>query len=136
MKHLLDIRTFILALILTAIGVGYTVANVVVIPLSGEESGRAQAGAHVTCDSPGASVIRFFNNRNSAEVTASSFGNDTGRCKIDFGFDLANRYWVASTYNFATPAFVSCGQSFPTELTCTASTKDGFSREEIFLIVY
>jgi hypothetical protein len=36
MRALLDIRTFILALILTVIGVGYTVANVVVITLDGD----------------------------------------------------------------------------------------------------
>jgi len=36
-KPLLYLRTFILALILTIISVGYTMANVVVIPLLGDE---------------------------------------------------------------------------------------------------
>ena len=36
MKHLFDVRTLLLALILTIVGASYTIANVVVIPLEGD----------------------------------------------------------------------------------------------------
>ena len=60
MKALLDVRTFILALILTVIGVGYTVANVVVIPLRDTPTGVQTYPINYQTDNSG-DLVQIFN---------------------------------------------------------------------------
>ncbi len=56
--------------------------------LSGD--GLVKAGAFVNCGGAGSSVLRSFNNVSGATITVTS--GATGRCTVDFGFDVSNRY--------------------------------------------
>jgi hypothetical protein len=59
-------------------------------------NGLVKAAVYVDCnDDFLLSCIRSFNNVNNQGVFCSP-GNSDGRCTIDFGFDVNERYWVAS----------------------------------------
>ncbi len=56
--------------------------------------GFVKAGVYVDCKDTGSSILRFFNNVNAATITVID-GTGLGRCTVDFGFDVSNRYVTA-----------------------------------------
>jgi hypothetical protein len=57
--------------------------------------GLVKAAVFANCHSSGSIIHRSFNNVNSASITIGS-GGGAGQCTIDFGFDVSDRYVVAS----------------------------------------
>ena len=57
--------------------------------------GLVKAAVFARCHSSGSTIHRSFNNVNSASITIGS-GGGAGQCTIDFGFDVSDRYVVAS----------------------------------------
>ena len=59
-------------------------------------NGLVKAAVYVNCnDSMMLGAIRSFNNVNTTQFTFSP-GPGVGRCTIDFGFDISDRFWVAT----------------------------------------
>jgi hypothetical protein len=57
--------------------------------------GLLKAAVNAFCDNTGSAVDHSFNNVTGAGVTIANGATD-GECTLDFGFDISNRYWVAS----------------------------------------
>ena len=59
------------------------------------DNGLVKAAVYVYCnDDFLLSCVRSFNNVSSGGIQCS-IGSSDGRCTIDFGFDISDRYWVA-----------------------------------------
>ncbi len=56
------------------------------------DNGLVKAAATAYCNNTGSQVNPNFNTLGSAVSVAN--GGATGRCRIDFDFDLSNRYWT------------------------------------------
>ncbi len=69
-------------------------------------NGLVKAGVYANC-SMGASVSRSFNNVTGGAVTIAS-GAASGKCTLDFGFDISSRYWVASAVIQDEARIVTC----------------------------
>jgi hypothetical protein len=59
--------------------------------------GFVKAAVYVNCGSAGTGLIRSFNNVNTTAITVIN-GASAGRCTVDFGFDVTDRYIVATAY--------------------------------------
>ncbi|MCS7179507.1 MAG: hypothetical protein N0A03_09645, partial [Anaerolineae bacterium] len=59
------------------------------------DNGLVKAGVRMLCGSYMYCFPTFFNNVNDVEITGSC-GLTAGRCSIDFGFNISDRYWVAT----------------------------------------
>jgi len=59
------------------------------------DDGLVKAGVYAFCSDTISSITRSFNNVNSITITISN-GVAVGECVIDFGFDVSNRYIVAT----------------------------------------
>jgi len=70
------------------------------------KDGTIMAGAYVYCTNSDSIVKRSFNNMNDQEITISD-GDSLGVCTIDFGFDVSNRYIVATVTHPTTPLGVT-----------------------------
>jgi hypothetical protein len=64
---------------------------------SREGDGLVKAAVRVNCDDDGSHVNRFFNNVNTVDPTIAD-GPSAGRCTIDFGFQINDRYFVATAF--------------------------------------
>jgi hypothetical protein len=51
-------------------------------------------------------ILRSFNNVNATAIAVTA-GSSAGRCTIDFGFDVSDRYIVATAYGTAIARFVT-----------------------------
>jgi hypothetical protein len=69
--------------------------------------GLVKAGVYANCHNAGSSISRSFNNGATTAVTIAN-GSAGGRCTLDFGFDISNRYWVSSAAILNTPRSVVC----------------------------
>jgi predicted outer membrane repeat protein len=56
--------------------------------------GFVKAGAYVDCGDSASLIIRSFNNVNTTALTVIN-GSSAGRCTVDFGFNVSNRYITA-----------------------------------------
>lgn len=59
------------------------------------------------CANSGSSIQRSFNNVNSTAITISN-GASIGQCTIDFGFDINDRFWTATSAEGDYARGVSC----------------------------
>lgn len=107
-----------------------------------ENSGAIKAGVYMFC-SNNPSITHFFNGVNDDAITAS-VGNDAGRCRINFPFELDNRYFMAmyrtgSSAN-AERRLVTCDQvggAGSTTLECAVSNVAGTPvNSQINIMVY
>ncbi|MBI5585431.1 MAG: hypothetical protein HY892_16600 [Deltaproteobacteria bacterium] len=101
--------------------------------------GMAKAGVYANCGWAGSSsIVRSFNNENSAVVTISP-GEGMGTCRIDFGFNISQRYWTAIPPMIG-PRFATCyyDPSDPNDvLTCSRENGNGIRENgPIIVIVY
>ena len=102
------------------------------------DNGLVKAGVYVNCnDIQILSCTRSFNNVTSGGIQCS-IGSSDGRCTIDFGFDISDRYWVAMAVD-ASDYGVACELGGPYgELECarfvanTGAGNDG----DIMVLVY
>ena len=53
--------------------------------------GFVKAGLYVDCGNASSLIIRSFNNVNTTPITVIN-GASAGRCTVDFGFNVSNRY--------------------------------------------
>ena len=68
--------------------------------------GFVKAGLYVDCGNTGSLIIRSFNNVNTTAITVIN-GAGAGRCTIDFGFNVSNRYISALPFGNASPRTVT-----------------------------
>ena len=68
--------------------------------------GFVKAGAYVDCGNSGSLIIRSFNNVNTTPITIID-GASLGRCTVDFGFNVSNRYISALPFGNASPRTVT-----------------------------
>lgn len=97
---------------------------------------KAAVYAYCTNSATLAQIHRSFNNVNTSEIAIAN-GSSVGRCTIDFGFDVSDRFWVA-TAPVLIPRTVGCfvGSS-DTELDCSRFTDSGASANgDIMVLVY
>ncbi len=99
-------------------------------------TGLVKAGVYANCGTSIGITTRAFNNVNGLAIGVS--GTASGRCTIDFGFNVFDRYFVATSVSDAA-RFVSCytviGQ--PEELYCRNWDAAGVSQDgAIMLMVY
>jgi hypothetical protein len=59
-------------------------------------NGAVKAAVLANCNNNPVSIIRSFNNVNSAPISISGSQTSSGVCTIDFGFDVSGRYIVAT----------------------------------------
>jgi hypothetical protein len=100
-------------------------------------NGLVKAAVYAYCsDSPTlVEIHRSFNNVSAAEITIAN-GSSQGRCTIDLGFDVSDRFWV-TTAPVTIPRIVGCYPSSDTELSCYRFNQDGTSANgDIMLLVY
>ncbi len=64
--------------------------------LSGD--GFIKAGVYLYCASADSLIHRFFNNVNTASITVTN-GASSGRCTVDFGFDVSSRFVSALAWD-------------------------------------
>ena len=68
--------------------------------------GDIYAGVVARCASSGSYMKRWFNNVNSQTITITD-GTSLGYCKINFGFDITNRFIIVTAAHPDTPLDVS-----------------------------
>jgi len=78
--------------------------------------GLVKAAVFADCHSSGSTIRRSFNNVGGTITIAD--GPSAGRCTIDFGFAINDRYWVATAVHGTDSRGVSC------ELGSTSSKLD------------
>jgi len=69
-------------------------------------NGLVKAAVSAYCNFGASLVSRSFNNVTGGAVTIANGASD-GRCTLDFGFDISNRYWSATAV-VNTARFVAC----------------------------
>jgi hypothetical protein len=70
-------------------------------------NGLVKAGVYVqSCGDGTPAILRSFNNVNATAIAVTA-GSSAGRCTIDFGFDVSDRYIVATAYGTAIARFVT-----------------------------
>ena len=70
------------------------------------DNGLVKASVYAYCANSSSTIYRSFNNVNSTSITISN-GASNGRCTIDFGFDVSDRFWSATSYGLVAQS-VSC----------------------------
>ena len=68
--------------------------------------GFVKAGLYVDCGNAGSLIVRSFNNVNTTPITVID-GASAGRCTIDFGFNVSNRYVTAMAFGNGVPRIVT-----------------------------
>jgi len=89
-------------------------------------NGAVKASVYAQCTQSGSSIIRYFNNVNDSAITISD-GATSGRCTIDFGFDIDQRFWTTTAVFSSQSRIVSCDKdsSDDTKLNCIRTSHDG-----------
>lgn len=102
----------------------------------GDDNGLVKAAVFANCSSASPSILRSFVNNTQSAATISWNGT-LQSCIIDFaGFDISQRYFVA-TANSSTPRFVSCVFASSTSLSCNRWRPDGTHENgNIMILVY
>jgi len=68
--------------------------------------GFVKAGLYVNCGDSGSVIIRSFNNVNTTPITVIN-GSGPGRCTLDFGFNVSNRYLTATAFGNGVPRIIT-----------------------------
>lgn len=101
--------------------------------------GLVKAGVFFYCGSSSSSIYRSFNNINSSTISISN-GTESGRCTLNLGFDLSNRYWVVmngqnSFNNYSSKCFLDVGNG--SIMYCHSWSSSGTNiNTQIMLLVY
>ncbi|NKQ36352.1 MAG: hypothetical protein HF973_12135 [Chloroflexi bacterium] len=100
-----------------------------------ESDGTVKAAVYTICGAAG-NPERSFNNVNSNSILTSQ--GPAGRCTIDFGFDLSNRFWSATAVDTGEGSIVTCTTIIAnTWLSCARVDPDGnLLTGDIIVIVY
>ncbi len=102
------------------------------------DDGLVKAAVYAAqCANSGSSIQRSFNNVNSTAITISD-GASIGQCTIDFGFDINDRFWTATSAEGDYDRGVSCELgSSSDELDCYHwnTTGSGYNGP-IMVVVY
>jgi hypothetical protein len=98
-------------------------------------NGLVKAGVNANCGTSVGIATHSFNNVGGTIVVT---GTATGQCTIDFGFDVFDRYYVATSASSAA-RFVSCYTSIgsPNELYCRNWDAAGIGQDgAIMVLIY
>jgi predicted outer membrane repeat protein len=68
--------------------------------------GFVKAGVYVDCKDSSSLIVRSFNNVNTTAITVID-GTGPGRCTVDFGFNVSNRYISALPFGNVSPRTVT-----------------------------
>ena len=68
--------------------------------------GFVKAGAYLDCGNSASLIVRSFNNVNTTPITVIN-GASVGRCTVDFGFNVSNRYITALAFGNGVPRIVT-----------------------------
>jgi hypothetical protein len=68
--------------------------------------GFVKAGVYVDCEDSGSLIVKSFNNVNTTPITVID-GTGPGRCTLDFGFNVSNRYLTATAFGNGVPRIVT-----------------------------
>ena len=99
--------------------------------------GLVKAAVFADCRNLVASIDRSFNNVNNATISINSVAN--GKCTIDFGFDISERFWSAAGIDADFTRDVTCIQSLSSnnKLDCHRMTLAGNpANGEIIVLIY
>lgn len=102
----------------------------------GGDDGLVKAAAMVYCSNLNSVVNYHFNNVGSSVSVAEGTAN--GRCTIDFGFDLTERYWSATSAGTVTvPTGVSCSAPVGAndKMQCVRWRDDGTGADGLIMLV-
>lgn len=95
---------------------------------SGTQNGAVQAAILAFCSySPGgetdrSKIVRSFNNLEGSVITIKGHAKHRGRCTIDFGVDIGQRFWsVSALYAAGPPRATACEPSRAESLTSFSS---------------
>jgi len=103
--------------------------------------GSILVGVNAYCSNVNSEIHRSFNNVNDFEISISS-GASLGYCTIDFGFDVSDRYIMATVTHPDTPLGVTVsappwsGDTTVTFFVWHAGNGAAFAGGNIFVIVY
>jgi hypothetical protein len=102
--------------------------------------GLVKAAAYANCSGTASSILRSFNNVGGT-VTMNIWGQTDGRCTIDWGFDISDRYFVATAFSSGTGSAargVSCEWASNDEmLDCFRWSADGNpANGKIMVLIY
>ncbi|MDW8325686.1 MAG: hypothetical protein RMK99_03885 [Anaerolineales bacterium] len=102
-----------------------------------DANGLVKAGVFATCSSSGSTIIRSFVAIDGTPPTATiSWDSGQNTCVIDFGFNIIQRYFVA-TASANTPRFVACFPATSNTLACRRFRDDGVQENgNIMVLVY
>ena len=101
--------------------------------------GLVKAGVYFYCGNSSSQIYRSFNNINASTISISN-GTETGRCTLNLGFDLSNRYWVVmngqnSFNNYSSKCFLDV--SYGNIMYCHSWTSAGSNiNNPIMLLIY
>lgn len=96
--------------------------------------GLVKASAYAMCGATGSSIVRSFNNVGGTITIAN--GASAGKCAIDFGFQVDDRYWVVTAPSSG-DRLATCYASSANELRCFRFTADGSGQNgSIMVLVY
>jgi len=100
-----------------------------------DNDGLVKAAVYTICGTAG-SPERSFNNVNDNSISTSQ--GPGGRCMIDFGFDMSNRFWSATAVDTGEGNIVTCTTVIAnTWLSCARVDPDGnLLTGDIIVIVY
>ena len=68
--------------------------------------GFVKAGVYVDCGNTSSLIVRSFNNVNTTAITVIN-GTAPGRCTVDFGFNVSNRYLTATAFGNGVPRIIT-----------------------------
>ena len=88
--------------------------------------GAVKASVYAQCSQSNASINRYFNNVNDSAITITD-GTVSGRCTIDFGFDISQRFWTTTAVFGGASRIVSCDKDVNDneKLNCIRTSPDG-----------
>lgn len=75
-----------------------------------DSNGTVKAAVYATCNNSHSAISRSFNNVNETTITISN-GASEGRCTIDFGFDISDRFWSATAVHTNSGRIATCNAS-------------------------
>jgi hypothetical protein len=102
------------------------------------DDGLVKAGAYVYCSSTASELTRSFNNVGGTVSVSNGATTGPGVCTIDFGFNIFDRYFVATSVS-STARGASCytSVSYPNRLFCLPWNDAGTSLDgTIMVLIY
>ena len=99
--------------------------------------GLAKAAVYAYCANQSSSITRFFNTvSGNVTIDSSAPPTDVGTCDLHFGFNVAQRYWVALAVTNNNPHSVSClSHGDVNELWCRRWDANGSHADGMIMVL-